>query len=269
VRINRRLALFGALGLVVLAFAGTISAAAPTRVVVTPANMQGWIIPPDNPPVPYHLNGPDDTDGGNGSFEFGPIAGVNAAKIELQPPENLFDVTTFDSLAFEYQILAPVGIGTSSDYVYVSVYVDSAANGLGFFGSAVGSTGFYDCRYTFVASSNAAGWNSMSFTGSTTPSASFFRHASCATTLGGNTGLLEFFRINGGDSSGNDNGMTAAYDLVEVSIGGSAKLYDFEPYLVATNKDQCKKNGWQSVYRDDGSSFKNQGDCIQYANTGK
>ena len=38
---------------------------------------------------------------------------------------------------------------------------------------------------------------------------------------------------------------------------------------VATNKDDCKKGGWADLTREDGSSFKNQGDCIQYVNTGK
>ena len=35
------------------------------------------------------------------------------------------------------------------------------------------------------------------------------------------------------------------------------------------NKDQCKNNGWQTLSRPDGTPFKNQGDCIQYVNTGK
>ncbi len=35
------------------------------------------------------------------------------------------------------------------------------------------------------------------------------------------------------------------------------------------NKDDCKKGGWKGLERADGSSFKNQGDCIQYMNTGK
>jgi len=39
------------------------------------------------------------------------------------------------------------------------------------------------------------------------------------------------------------------------------------PYL--TQKDDCKKGGWETLTRDDGSPFKNQGDCIQYMNTGK
>lgn len=38
---------------------------------------------------------------------------------------------------------------------------------------------------------------------------------------------------------------------------------------VATDKDECKDGGWKDMTRADGSSFKNQGDCIQYVNTGK
>ncbi|HMG72374.1 MAG TPA: hypothetical protein VK582_02650 [Pyrinomonadaceae bacterium] len=39
--------------------------------------------------------------------------------------------------------------------------------------------------------------------------------------------------------------------------------------LIATNKDQCKNGGWQTLFRANGTTFKNQGDCIQYVNTGK
>jgi hypothetical protein len=38
---------------------------------------------------------------------------------------------------------------------------------------------------------------------------------------------------------------------------------------VATNKDQCKDGGWLTHVRANGTGFKNQGDCIQYVNTGK
>jgi len=38
---------------------------------------------------------------------------------------------------------------------------------------------------------------------------------------------------------------------------------------VPTNKDQCKNGGWATSVRADGSTFKNQGDCIQYVNAGK
>jgi hypothetical protein len=38
---------------------------------------------------------------------------------------------------------------------------------------------------------------------------------------------------------------------------------------VPANQNACKNNGWQTKTRADGSTFKNQGDCIQYVNTGK
>jgi hypothetical protein len=56
---------------------------------------------------------------------------------------------------------------------------------------------------------------------------------------------------------------------------------DYTPWLIAralggacggveaTNSNQCKNGGWKTVFRGDGTSFKNQGDCIQYVNTGK
>jgi hypothetical protein len=37
---------------------------------------------------------------------------------------------------------------------------------------------------------------------------------------------------------------------------------------VPASKDACKNGGWQSLYGN-GGAFKNQGDCIQYFNTGK
>jgi hypothetical protein len=37
----------------------------------------------------------------------------------------------------------------------------------------------------------------------------------------------------------------------------------------AGNASACKNDGWQTLTRADGSIFTNQGDCIQYVNTGK
>ena len=38
---------------------------------------------------------------------------------------------------------------------------------------------------------------------------------------------------------------------------------------VALKKEQCMNNGWKTLVRANGTSFKNQGDCVQYTNTGK
>ena len=40
-------------------------------------------------------------------------------------------------------------------------------------------------------------------------------------------------------------------------------------FAAPASADDCKNDGWQTLARGDGSVFKNQGDCIQYANTGK
>jgi hypothetical protein len=78
--------------------------------------------------------------------------------------------------------------------------------------------------------------------------------------------ILGGFGINQG--SGNP-ALTAYSDALTINDGSTCITYDFEPYRVATTKDECKNGGWQSVKRADGSAFKNQGDCIQYVNTGK
>jgi hypothetical protein len=38
---------------------------------------------------------------------------------------------------------------------------------------------------------------------------------------------------------------------------------------IDAKRDECKNGGWKEMTRADDSSFKNQGDCIQYVNTGK
>lgn len=60
-----------------------------------------------------------------------------------------------------------------------------------------------------------------------------------------------------------------SYDISVDLMTINGTTYDFEPYLVATNKDQCKNGGWQTYRRADGSTFRNQGDCVSYVNTGR
>jgi hypothetical protein len=49
-----------------------------------------------------------------------------------------------------------------------------------------------------------------------------------------------------------------------VNIDGTVYTFD-QPQT----RGECKKSGYEVVTRADGSEFKNQGDCIQYFNTGK
>ncbi len=77
-----------------------------------------------------------------------------------------------------------------------------------------------------------------------------------ATIVGG-------FGVNQGSFNG---GLHAATDALAIAYDGQRWIYDFEPFRTPSNKDDCKNGGWETMRRDDGSSFKNQGQCVKYAN---
>ena len=69
---------------------------------------------------------------------------------------------------------------------------------------------------------------------------------------------------------GNDDAIPFVIaDQPFLGIVSNVQLGQGEDANVATAKDECKKGGWADLTREDGTSFKNQGDCIQYVNTGK
>lgn len=80
-----------------------------------------------------------------------------------------------------------------------------------------------------------------------------------ATILGG-------YGLNQG--SGN-NALTTAVDGLHFDTPQVNVTYDFEPFGVPASKDACKDDGWKTLRRADGSSFKNQGDCVSYTQNGK
>jgi hypothetical protein len=80
---------------------------------------------------------------------------------------------------------------------------------------------------------------------------------------------------------GSASGPTAAGNPAGTGTQASPRV-DYAPWLISpapggaciggnvpTAASQCKNGGWMTSVRADGSTFKNQGDCIQYVNTGK
>ncbi|HMJ04796.1 MAG TPA: hypothetical protein VK474_00940 [Chthoniobacterales bacterium] len=65
----------------------------------------------------------------------------------------------------------------------------------------------------------------------------------------------------GGTGTKASPGVTYSPWLTSPAPGGSC-------YSVPTNANQCKQGGWMTQIRANGTTFKNQGDCIQYVNTG-
>jgi hypothetical protein len=77
-----------------------------------------------------------------------------------------------------------------------------------------------------------------------------------ATILGG-------FGVNQGTGNG---GLFAATDALTLGVLGNSWTYNFEPFRTPGTKDDCKNGGWQNLTTADGSPFKNQGQCVSYAN---
>ena len=69
--------------------------------------------------------------------------------------------------------------------------------------------------------------------------------------------------------------ISSGTDLVATHTDGTSDLFvrhALAPILaprIPQTKDDCKGGGWKDLVRADGSSFKNQGDCVSYVNTGR
>jgi hypothetical protein len=63
------------------------------------------------------------------------------------------------------------------------------------------------------------------------------------------------------------SGYTENIDAFKFGTSAGTTTFDFEPVVgPPANKDACKNGGWMSF---NSPAFRNQGDCVQYANTGK
>jgi hypothetical protein len=65
------------------------------------------------------------------------------------------------------------------------------------------------------------------------------------------------------------DGYTENIDSFTFGTASGTTTWDFDPYAVASTAESCKGSGWMNVKRADGSSFKNQGDCVSYVRNGK
>ena len=61
-----------------------------------------------------------------------------------------------------------------------------------------------------------------------------------------------------------------SYNVETDLFNFNGTTYNFEPYTVVTDKDQCKNDGWKTAKDANGNSFKNQGACVSFvASNGK
>jgi len=239
-----------------------------SQVVVTPANPQGWTTSDTRPggAVSFVVDGT--APGGIGALRLTSDATTTAkaqymhdAAIPLANVNELKYYTKQTSAAFSggdvsYQLPVCLGGATPTSCTgFTTLVFEPYENG-----TVINN--LWQSWDVFAGQL----WSSRSYTGGT-----------CSVTAGG--GGAPFYSIpllkaacpnavvvGFGVNIGSNN---PSYDVSADLFNFNGTTYDFEPYAVATNKDQCKNGGWSTLKRADGSSFKNQGDCVSYTNNGK
>lgn len=84
---------------------------------------------------------------------------------------------------------------------------------------------------------------------------------------------VPLYSFNGSDGAQPYAGLVQDSDggFYGTTINGGASNYGtvfkITPTVAPTNKDQCKSGGWKTFISP--RTFKNQGDCIHYVNTGQ
>ena len=281
--------LVSGLALVALTFATLAGSAlaAPATETVTPASLgDGWYPADTRPP-------------GTGTFENGPATPpLGIGSFELSTPDNVAKVQLFtdrydgvaladiDGIGYStYRDAASTGFiagvaalnmrvdltgdGNPDVYMVYEPYQDQ--------GNAAVQTGVWQTWDAYQGggalwwiNSGAGGcgqdtpceWNDIV---EAFPSATIQEGVNC-----GPGGVVAPCPGSLGVNQGSFNsGIISNVDALYVSVGGEKTTFDFELFKVAGTSDDCKNDGWEDNSRADGSSFKNQGDCIQYLNTGK
>jgi uncharacterized repeat protein (TIGR03803 family) len=85
--------------------------------------------------------------------------------------------------------------------------------------------------------------------------------------------LTTLYSFSGGDGSHPFAGLVQGGDgdfygtTFRGGAGNSGTVFKLSPAVAPTNTDQCKGGGWATFTSP--RAFKNQGDCIQFVNTGR
>lgn len=260
-----------------------VVAAAADAEVVTEADIVRQVenTPPTNEWVLYTRSS------GNGTFRSGPAtppAGVGS--LELVTPTGADKVYLFnyehvgvalaDVDAMGYSTYRSSGSEQQVAALNVEVDVNGAAPG-GFttlifepvYNTGQGAVASDEWQeWDAYAGGNAIWWSSNPIPSA--PNRDTFVSWSTIVAANPDAVIVGGFGVNQG--SGNA-ALTTAVDKLSIGYANDDidvdVTYDFEPDRAATDKGQCKDGGWQTVKRADGSSFKNQGDCVSYVQTGK
>ena len=257
----------------------TASAAGESTEVVTEADItrQAENTPPTNEWVLYTRAA------GNGTFRPGPAtppAGVGSIELVTPTGADKVYLFNFEQVGTTLSTVDAIGYstyrtaGSAQQVAAINIQVDVNGAAPGGFTTLVFEP-VYNTDQGSVVSGTWQNWdaynggNAIWWSSNPIPSApnrDTFVTWDTIVAANPDAVIVGGFGVNQG--SGNP-ALTTAVDALTIGADDHSVTYDFEPYRVVTDKGQCKNGGWQTVKRADGGSFKNQGDCVSYVQTGK
>jgi hypothetical protein len=255
------------------------------EVDVTPSNLDHWQIRNDGASAVTFVNGPANPPCGVGSAQFTvDSSGVTASQLRNTNYAGTL-LSNLTQLSYSTFVTTNNGgqPGNGGQAVYIILNIDLDGNGtiddLLFFEPVYQSAAFFPSNSQGPVALNTwqswnaltGGWWSTSGIAGANPGTGVkslsdyiaaqpnARIVNSATGAGGVRLVAGF---GGPTDWGNFLGNADCFRIA--TNGGSDITYDFE-----LGADSCKNGGWMTSVRSNGSTFKNQGDCIQYVNTGK
>jgi hypothetical protein len=172
-----------------------------------------------------------------------------------------------DTLSVDYSITDD-DCGGGSPMFYLGVDTNGDTEADGYVRIALGPSPFFtDCATGWQTDGNLIGLEDGRYDYSMFGGSPFTGYSDAPASVQDGDVVEAFVVVDGywnASATGGDGEQTVLVDNLNVD----GHLTTFDPNT-PDSKDACKKGGWQSLERADSSPFKNQGDCIQYYNTGK
>lgn len=266
---------------------GLTLASSSTTYVVTPTTLQGWQIQTDTTQTVTFVEGPATPPLPTGSAQLSVGAdGDGGAQLRQTnfAGTKLADLTTLSYSTFVQQ-------NNDGQAPYIILNVDRDGNGtvddLLFFEPVYQSATYFPSNpQPFVALNQWQTWDALdggwygidahgffpTFGSPGTgvqPLSNYIAANPNATILNSTTGKGGV-RIVAGFGAPSWNNFVGNVDNFRIGVNNVETIYNFELHTTPTSAAQCKKDGWQSFNPNrPAGPFKNQGDCIQFVNTGK